>query len=193
MNGEIFFLASKRFRLLYTIFFLTKSAKKVRLLFLRGLQARRGFFGRSGLKFEVSSLSREGSRLPASFLGGLMASLARAPAGPTHALCLTFPAPFTPSGGALYFFCGAKKNNIKWRRRRKKIGVRCKNLAFYTTESLNEPFFAEQKRKNGAAGKNFLGTACMVRDSWCGQQPSSPKNAKNFFSKSANFFFFFQN
>ena len=88
------------FRLLYTIFFLTKSAKKVRLLFLRGLEARRGFFGRSGLKFEVSSLSREGSRLPASFLGGLMASLARAPAGPsTHALCLTFPAPFTPSGG----------------------------------------------------------------------------------------------
>ena len=27
--------------------------------------------------------------------------------------------------------------------------------------------------------------------SWCGQQPSSPKNAKNFFSKSAKVFFFF--
>ena len=31
--------------------------------------------------------------------------------------------------------------------------VQCKNLAFYTTESLNEPFFAEQKRKNGAGKK----------------------------------------
>ena len=84
-----FFFCTNTVRLLLSIFFLTKSAKKVRLLFLRGLEARRGFFGRSGLKFEVSSLSREGSRPPASFLGGLMASLARAPAGPTHALCLT--------------------------------------------------------------------------------------------------------
>ena len=42
---------------------------------------------------------------------------------------------------------------IKWRRRRKFLRVRCKNLAFYTTEPLNEPFFAEQKMKNGAAGK----------------------------------------
>ena len=39
----------------------------------------------------------------------------------------------------------------------KKIRVRCKNVAFYTTESLYEPFFAEQKRKNGAAGnKNWV-------------------------------------
>ena len=50
-------------------------------------------------------------------------------------------------------FLRSKKNNIKWRRRRKILGVRCKNLAFYTTEPLNEPFFAEQKMKNGAAGK----------------------------------------
>ena len=42
---------------------------------------------------------------------------------------------------------------IKWRRRRKFLRIRCKNLAFYTTEPLNEPFFAEQKMKNGAAGK----------------------------------------
>ena len=35
----------------------------------------------------------------------------------------------------------------------KKNRVQCKNLVFYTTESLNEPFFAVQKRKNGAAGK----------------------------------------
>ena len=42
---------------------------------------------------------------------------------------------------------------IKWRRRQKFLRVRCKNLAFYTTEPLNEPFFAEQKMKNGAAGK----------------------------------------
>ena len=41
----------------------------------------------------------------------------------------------------------------------KKIRVRCKNVAFYTTESLYEPFFAEQKRKNGAAGKKKLGLA----------------------------------
>ena len=39
-----FFFGGGIVRDLYTIFFLTKSAKKVRLLFLRGLQARRGFF-----------------------------------------------------------------------------------------------------------------------------------------------------
>ena len=32
----------------------------------------------------------------------------------------------------------------------------CKNVAFYTTEPLNEPFFAEQKMKNGAAGKKKI-------------------------------------
>ena len=32
------------------------------------------------------------------------------------------------------------KNNIKWRRRRKKLGYSAKHAAFYTTESLNEPF-----------------------------------------------------
>ena len=51
-----FFFLADVFRLLYTIFFLTKSAKKVRLLFLGGLEARRGFFGRNELKIEVSSL-----------------------------------------------------------------------------------------------------------------------------------------
>ena len=55
--GQFFFFFSiVPSRLLYTIFFLTKSAKKVRLLFLRGLEARRGFFGRNELKIEVSSL-----------------------------------------------------------------------------------------------------------------------------------------
>ena len=39
-----FFFLNPTFRDLYTIFSLTKSAKKVRLLFLRGLEARRGFF-----------------------------------------------------------------------------------------------------------------------------------------------------
>ena len=54
------------------------------------------------------------------------------------------------------FFCGAKNSNIIWRAAgEKKNRVQCKNLAFYTTESLNEPFFAEQKRKNGAAGKKI--------------------------------------
>ena len=51
------------------------------------------------------------------------------------------------------FFFAEQKNNIKRRRRRKILRVRCKNVAFYTTEPLNEPFFAEQKMKNGAAGK----------------------------------------
>ena len=36
---------------------------------------------------------------------------------------------------------------------KKKFRVQCKNLAFYSTESHIESFFAEQKRKNGAAGK----------------------------------------
>ena len=149
----------------------------------------------------------------------LMASLARAPAGPsTHVPCLTsaprvaFPAPFTPSGGvpqrapgcnfphpyqdvALFLFAEQKENNIKWRRRRKKIGVRCKNLAFYTTESLNEPFFAEQKRKNGAAGKKNWVQPVWYGISWCGQQPSSPKKRKKLFLQICKsfFFFFFQN
>ena len=111
-----------------------------------------------------------------------MASLARAPAGPsTHVPCLTsaprvtFPAPFTPSGGvpqrapgcnfprpyqdmALFLFAEQKENNIKWRRRRKKIGVRCKNLASYTTESLNEPFLRSKKGKMTPPGF-FLGGA----------------------------------
>ena len=144
-----------------------------------------------------------------------MASLARAPAGPsTHVPCLTsaprvaFPAPFTPSGGvpqrapgcnfprsyqdvALFLFAEQKENNIKWRRRRKKIGVRCKNLAFYTTESLNEPFFAEQKRKNGAAGKKNLGTACMVRDFMVRSATQFPKKCKKLFLQICKIFFFF--
>ena len=144
-----------------------------------------------------------------------MASLARAPAGPsTHVPCLTsaprvaFPAPFTPSGGvpqrapgcnfprpyqdvALFLFAEQKENNIKWRRRRKKIGVRCKNLAFYTTESLNEPFFAEQKRKNGAAGKKNWVQPVWYGISWCGQQPSSPKKRKKLFLQICKSFFFF--
>ena len=53
----------------------------------------------------------------------------------------------------MFSFFAEQRNNIKWRRRRKFLRVRCKNLAFYTTEPLNEPFFAEQKMKNGAAGK----------------------------------------
>ena len=91
------------------------------------------------------------------------------------------------------FFCEAKKNNIIWRRRRKKIGVRCKNLAFYITESLNKPFFAEQKRKNGAAGKKNLGTACMVRDFMVRSATQFPKKCKKlFFQICKSFFFFFK-
>ena len=63
-------------------------------------------------------------------------------------------------------FLRSKKNNIKWRRRRKFLRVRCRNLAFYITEPLNEPFFAEQKMKNGAAGKKKnQGTAISQRHS----------------------------
>ena len=45
----------------------------------------------------------------------------------------------------LYFFA-EQKNNIKWRRRRKKIGFCPKHAAFYTTESLNEPFLGVRLR-----------------------------------------------
>ena len=76
-------------------------------------------------------------------------------------------------------------------RRRKKIGVRCKNLAFYTTESLNEPFFAEQKRKNGSAGKKKLGTACMVRDFMVRSATQFPKKCKKLFLQICKSFFFF--
>ena len=65
----------------------------------------------------------------------------------------------------MFSFFAEQRNNIKWRRRRKFLRVRCKNLAFYTTEPLNEPFFAEQKMKNGAAGKKKIGTAISQRHS----------------------------
>ena len=45
----------------------------------------------------------------------------------------------------LYFFA-EQKNNIKWRRRRKKFGYSAKHAAFYTTESLNEPFLGVRLR-----------------------------------------------
>ena len=48
-----------------------------------------------------------------------------------------------------FSFCGAE-NNINGAAG-KKFWVRCKNLA------SDEHFFAEQKMKNGAAGKNKLG------------------------------------
>ena len=43
-----------------------------------------------------------------------------------------------------YFF-SYEKNNIKWRRRRKNLRVRCKNLAFYTTEPLKRTLFCGAK------------------------------------------------
>ena len=45
----------------------------------------------------------------------------------------------------LYFFA-EQKNYIKWRRRRKKLGYSAKHAAFYTTESLNEPFLGVRLR-----------------------------------------------
>ena len=78
------------------------------------------------------------------------------------------------------FFCGAKKIKKKWRRRQKKFRARCKNLAFYTTESLNEPFVAEQKMNNSAAGKKIFEVQpgwCGI--SWCGQQPISPRYSRS--------------
>ena len=76
----------------------------------------------------------------------------------------------------------------------KKIGVRCKNLAFYTTESLNEPFFAEQKRKNGAAGKKKFGYS-LYGTGFHGavSNPVPQKMQKTFFPNLQFFFFFFQN
>ena len=67
----IFFFFVIIVRDLYTIFFLTKSAKKVRLLFLRGLQARRDFFEEMDFRLKYHLVLAQG------------ASLARAPAGPT--------------------------------------------------------------------------------------------------------------
>ena len=68
---ELYFFCILAPRDLYTIFFLTKSAKKVRLLFLRGLGARRGFFEEMDLRLKYHHCTSPG------------ASLARAPAGPT--------------------------------------------------------------------------------------------------------------
>ena len=65
----------------------------------------------------------------------------------------------------IFFFAG-QKNYIKWRRRRKILRVRCKNLDFYTTEPLDEPFFAEQKMKKMAPqAKKNQGTAISQRHS----------------------------
>ena len=51
------------------------------------------------------------------------------------------------------FFVEQKKN-IKWRRRRKKIRLRCKNAAFYTRVT-QQNIFCGAKNENGAAGKKF--------------------------------------
>ena len=48
--------------------------------------------------------------------------------------------------GTVFFFAG-QKNNIKWRRRRKILRVRCKNLAFYTTEPLKRTLFCGAKNE----------------------------------------------
>ena len=58
-------------------------------------------------------------------------------------------------GNCIFFFCGAKKIK-QMAPQAKKFRVRCKNLAFYSTVSHIESFFAEQKRKNGAAGKKKI-------------------------------------
>ena len=47
----------------------------------------------------------------------------------------------------LYFFFAGQNNNIKWRRRRKILRVRCKNLAFYTTEPLKRTLFCGAKNE----------------------------------------------
>ena len=83
----------------------------------------------------------------------------------------------------------------------KKIRVRCKNVAFYTTESLYEPFFAEQKRKNGAAGKKnwvqpwtvpdfFVNIFFLPQKRWWAPQRGE-KNQNFPISKLINSLFFF--
>ena len=54
-----------------------------------------------------------------------------------------------------FFFLRSKKNQTNGAAGEKKFRIRCKNLAFYSIESHSESFFAEQKRKNGAAGKKM--------------------------------------
>ena len=84
--------------------------------------------------------------------------------------------------GNCIFFAEQKKSNGA--AGEKKFRVRCKNLAFYSTESHIESFFAEQKRENGAAGKKKI----EVQPGWCGQQPSSPWYSRG---STMGFFFFF--
>ena len=55
-----FFFAKDVHRDLYTIFFLTKSAKKVRLLILRGLEARSGFFQEMDLRLKYHHCTSPG-------------------------------------------------------------------------------------------------------------------------------------
>ena len=45
----------------------------------------------------------------------------------------------------VFFFAEQKKYKKNGAAGKKKFRARCKNLAFYTTESLNEPFFASKK------------------------------------------------
>ena len=84
--------------------------------------------------------------------------------------------------GNCIFFAEQKKSNGA--AGEKKFRVRCKNLAFCSTESHIESFFAEQKRENGAAGKKKI----EVQPGWCGQQPSSPWYSRG---STMGFFFFF--
>ena len=47
--------------------------------------------------------------------------------------------------GLYFFFAEQKKYKKNGAAGKKKFRARCKNLAFYITESLNEPFFASKK------------------------------------------------
>ena len=67
----------------------------------------------------------------------------------------------------------------------KKKLVQCKNLAFYSTVSHIESFFAEQKRKNGAAGKKKL------RYSLDGAVSNPVPHGISWFNHGFFFFFFF--
>ena len=51
------------------------------------------------------------------------------------------------------FFLRSKKNNTKWRRRRKKFKVRCKKLAFTSHTHSMKPFLRSKKGKMAPQAK----------------------------------------
>ena len=94
-----------------------------------------------------------------------------------------FSALLTRDIGNIGIFAEQKKKSNKWRRRRKKISVQCKNLSFLQHIVTHLTLFCGAKKGKWRRRQKKI----EVQLGWCGQQPSSPCSR----GSTMIFFFFF--